>query len=51
MRRTLLALVAGTALLSIAPAPASASHACAEGFEVLCTRICIGRPINICIPH
>ena len=40
MRRTLLALVATAGVLSFAPTQASASHACADGFEILCTRIC-----------
>ena len=47
MRRTLLALAAGAALLSAAPTTASASHACAEGFEILCTRVCLSKP-QIC---
>ena len=54
MRRTLLALAAGTALLTAVPAaPASATHACAEGFEILCTRICVtanGREV-VCVLH
>jgi hypothetical protein len=40
MRRTLVALAAAAALAAIAPTQASASHACAEGFEILCTRVC-----------
>ena len=40
MRRTLLALAAAAALATLAPTGANASHACAEGFEILCTRIC-----------
>ena len=45
MRRILLALAAGAALLT--PTAASANHQCAEGFEILCTRVCIAKP-SIC---
>lgn len=48
MRRTLLALATGAALLSVAPTTASASHACAEGFEILCTQVCLQK-FQICL--
>jgi hypothetical protein len=45
MRRLLLAAaVAGAAVIGVAPGTASASHACAEGFEILCTALCPAPP-------
>jgi len=40
MRRTLAGLFTAAAVVALAPTGAQATHACAEGFEVLCTRIC-----------
>jgi hypothetical protein len=45
MRRTLLALAAAASIAALAPTPASASHACAPGFEILCTNVCWSKPI------
>ncbi len=43
MRRTLAALALGVAGLSLAPAPASASHPCLDWHPLLCalTRPCV----------
>jgi hypothetical protein len=48
MRRTLIALAVAAVSASFVPTSAQASHACAEGFEILCTRICIEKPIPAC---
>jgi hypothetical protein len=47
MRRTLVALAAGAALLGLAPVHASASHTCANGFEIVCFLGCPSPP-KIC---
>lgn len=46
MRRTLLALAAVAAFT--VPTAAQANHACAEGFEILCTNVCIQK-YQICL--
>lgn len=49
MRRTLLALAVAAGLSTLAPAPASANHACAPGFEILCVNYCIKKPNELCL--
>lgn len=48
MRRTLALLFTAATVAALAPTAAQASHACADGFEILCTRICITKPVPIC---
>jgi hypothetical protein len=48
MRRTLTALAAAAVLAAIAPTHAGASHQCAEGFEILCTNVCLQKQ-QICL--
>lgn len=48
MRRTLIALAAGAAMLSFVPTTqANASHSCAQGFEIICFIGCPSPP-KIC---
>ncbi len=47
MRRTLFAAAVAAALAGLMPSTASASHSCAEGFEIICFVGCPAPP-RIC---
>ncbi|HEX8001622.1 MAG TPA: hypothetical protein VF519_02890 [Mycobacteriales bacterium] len=48
MRRTLAVLFTAAAVAAVATPAAQASHSCAEGFEILCTNVCLEK-FHICL--